>query len=95
MPTFHFSRYLSTFSPSTTDDAERDEVLTQKIRIFRWIKPEHLDIPDNAQNAVYLDKAQAGTSVLSFRSLFDVINITADFFKEEAILTGHYYFCPL
>lgn len=56
-----FSRYLSTFSPSTTDDAERDEVLTQKIRIFRWIKPEHLDIPDNAHNAAYLDKAQAGT----------------------------------
>ncbi|KAF9272771.1 hypothetical protein BGZ88_004424 [Linnemannia elongata] len=51
--------FAYTFSPSTTDDAERDEVLTQKIRIFRWIKPEHLDIPDNAQNAVYLDKAQA------------------------------------
>ncbi|KAK3809632.1 MAG: hypothetical protein JOS17DRAFT_765067 [Linnemannia elongata] len=51
--------FAYTFSPSTTDDAERDEVLTQKIRIFRWIKPEHLDIPDNAHNAVYLDKAQA------------------------------------
>ncbi|KAF8947577.1 hypothetical protein BGZ47_008595 [Haplosporangium gracile] len=51
--------FAYTFSPSTTDDAERDEVLTQKIRIFRWIKPEHLDIPDNAQNAAYLDKAQA------------------------------------
>lgn len=63
-----FSQYLSTFSPSTTDDAERDEVLTQKIRIFRWIKPEHLDIPDNAHNAVYLDKAQAGM----FLSVFSV-----------------------
>ncbi|KAF9155721.1 hypothetical protein BG015_008855 [Linnemannia schmuckeri] len=51
--------FAYTFSPSTTDDAERDEVLTQKIRIFRWIKPEHLDIPDNAHNAAYLDKAQA------------------------------------
>ncbi|KAF9932237.1 hypothetical protein FBU30_008659 [Linnemannia zychae] len=48
-----------TFSPSTTDDAERDEVLSQKIRIFRWIKPLHLDIPDHPHNAVYLDKAQA------------------------------------
>ncbi|KAG0294353.1 hypothetical protein BGZ96_001348 [Linnemannia gamsii] len=47
-----------TFSPSTTDDAERDEVLTQKIRIFRWIKPEHLDIPDSPHNTAYLDKAQ-------------------------------------
>ncbi|KAG0375529.1 hypothetical protein BGX24_008970 [Mortierella sp. AD032] len=51
--------FAYTFSPSTTDDAERDEVLTQKIRIFRWIKPEHLDIPDNPHNAAYLDKAQA------------------------------------
>ncbi|KAF9543655.1 hypothetical protein EC957_000587 [Mortierella hygrophila] len=51
--------FTYTFSPSTTDDAERDEVLTQKIQIFRWIKPEHLDIPDNAHNAAYLDKAQA------------------------------------
>ncbi|KAF9131163.1 hypothetical protein BGX30_013209 [Mortierella sp. GBA39] len=51
--------FTYTFSPSTTDDAERDEVLTHKIRIFRWIKPEHLDIPDNAHNAAYLDKAQA------------------------------------
>jgi hypothetical protein len=54
----------STFSPSTTDDAERDEVLTQKIRIFRWVKPEHLDIPDNPHNAAYLDKAQAGTNFI-------------------------------
>ncbi|KAF9900316.1 hypothetical protein EC991_007637 [Linnemannia zychae] len=51
--------FAYTFSPSTTDDAERDEVLTQKIRIFRWIRPEHLDIPDNPHNAAYLDKAQA------------------------------------
>lgn len=50
----------STFSPSTTDDAERDEVLNQKIRIFRWIREEHLDIPHSPHNEAYLNNAQSG-----------------------------------
>ncbi|KAF9106433.1 hypothetical protein BGX27_009173 [Mortierella sp. AM989] len=53
------TRYFqSTFSPSTTDDAERDEVLSQKIRIFRWIREEHLDIPLSPHNEAYLNNAQ-------------------------------------
>ncbi|KAG0044888.1 hypothetical protein BGZ83_009833 [Gryganskiella cystojenkinii] len=48
-----------TFSPSTTDDAERDEVLTHKIRIFRWVREAHLDIPDSPHNEAYLNNAQA------------------------------------
>ncbi|KAF9988545.1 hypothetical protein BGZ75_009208 [Mortierella antarctica] len=51
--------FACTFSPSTTDDAERDEVLSQKIRIFRWIKEEHLDIPHSPHNEAYLNNAQA------------------------------------
>ncbi|CAE6456852.1 unnamed protein product [Rhizoctonia solani] len=31
--------------PVTTDDLERDRVLKQRIALFQWIKPEHLDIP--------------------------------------------------
>ncbi|KAG9101641.1 hypothetical protein FRC06_002764 [Ceratobasidium sp. 370] len=45
--------YEFTFSPQiarsgklvTTDDLERDRVLKQRIALFGWIKPEHLDIP--------------------------------------------------
>ncbi|KAG0203807.1 hypothetical protein BGX28_004048 [Mortierella sp. GBA30] len=51
--------FAYTFSPSTTDDAERDEVLSQKIRIFRWIREEHLDIPHSSHNEAYLNNAQA------------------------------------
>ncbi|KAG0308380.1 hypothetical protein BGZ99_001167 [Dissophora globulifera] len=51
--------FAYTFSPSTTDDAERDEVLSQKIRIFRWVKEEHLDIPSSPYNEAYLNNAQA------------------------------------
>ncbi|KAJ1306651.1 hypothetical protein OPQ81_007646 [Rhizoctonia solani] len=31
--------------PVTTDDLERDRVLKQRIALFQWIRPEHLDIP--------------------------------------------------
>lgn len=55
-----FLRSSSTFSPSTTDDAERDEVLNQKICIFRWIREEHLDIPHSPHNEAYLNNAQSG-----------------------------------
>ncbi|GJJ70312.1 Rab5 GDP/GTP exchange factor [Entomortierella parvispora] len=51
--------FAYTFSPSTTDDAERDEVLTQKVRIFRWVRESHLDIPDSPHNEAYLNNAQA------------------------------------
>ncbi|KAF8970276.1 hypothetical protein BGZ46_010526 [Entomortierella lignicola] len=51
--------FAYTFSPSTTDDAERDEVLAQKIRIFRWVREEHLDIPHSPHNELYLNNAQA------------------------------------
>ncbi|EJU03773.1 hypothetical protein DACRYDRAFT_21223 [Dacryopinax primogenitus] len=31
--------------PITTDDLERDHVLSQRIRLFEWVTEEHLDIP--------------------------------------------------
>lgn len=42
---------IRTFTPaigsgaSSTDDLERDQVLTQRIKLFTWIKPYHLDLP--------------------------------------------------
>lgn len=32
------------------EDVERDEILAQKIRIYSWIRPEHLDIPSLGNN---------------------------------------------
>jgi hypothetical protein len=51
-----------TFCSPTTDDAERDEIIHQKIRIFRWIKEEHLDIPHTENNESYFEFAQKGTN---------------------------------
>jgi hypothetical protein len=57
-----------TFSPAirgsvTTDDRERDEILSQKIQIFRWVKEEHLDIPTAPHNEQFLDFAKKGIKI--------------------------------
>ncbi|KAF8916332.1 hypothetical protein CPB85DRAFT_1216717, partial [Mucidula mucida] len=42
--------YIYTFTPAmrrgavTTDDLERDRVLEQRIKLFAWIEPRHLDL---------------------------------------------------
>ena len=47
----------------TTDDRERDEILHQKIQIFRWVKEEHLDIPIAPHNDQFLDFAKNGKTI--------------------------------
>ncbi|CAO3629999.1 unnamed protein product [Cunninghamella echinulata] len=51
--------YNATFSPSTTDDKERDEILHQKISIFRWIREKHLDIAETEHNESFMIFAQS------------------------------------
>ncbi|KIY49951.1 hypothetical protein FISHEDRAFT_72180 [Fistulina hepatica ATCC 64428] len=34
--------------PTTTDDLERDRVLSQRIKLFSWIEPRHLDLDFSA-----------------------------------------------
>lgn len=50
----------STFSPNTTDDKEKDEILHHKMSIFRWIREEHLDIPVTADNDSFITFAVSG-----------------------------------
>ncbi|KAJ2738162.1 hypothetical protein H4R23_001340 [Coemansia sp. Cherry 401B] len=50
--------YPVCFAPAASDDAEKDHVLREKISLFRWIRPEHLDIPDGPQNAAFLQFAK-------------------------------------
>ncbi|KAK4515401.1 uncharacterized protein ATC70_010346 [Mucor velutinosus] len=51
--------YNVTFSPSTMDDKEKDEILHHKINIFRWIREEHLDIPITDDNDSFLTFAES------------------------------------
>lgn len=48
----------------TEDDLERDRVLAQRIFLFHWIKPSHLDIPELESKepgiAGFLEFAQQG-----------------------------------
>ncbi|KIP01499.1 hypothetical protein PHLGIDRAFT_131242 [Phlebiopsis gigantea 11061_1 CR5-6] len=44
--------------PITTDDLERDRVLSQRIALFRWIETDHLDIPEGPGSEGFLMFAQ-------------------------------------
>jgi hypothetical protein len=53
------------------EDVERDEVLAQKVRIYGWVREEHLDIPPIGEKGKkFMDLAQKGW--LSLRSDFAV-----------------------
>ncbi|KAG8784209.1 hypothetical protein FRC19_004509 [Serendipita sp. 401] len=44
--------------PVTTDDLEKDHVLSQRIRLFGWVTESHLDIPLGENNEGFLNFAQ-------------------------------------
>ena len=46
--------------PVTTDDLERDRVLAQRIALFGWIEPAHLDVPVGEGTNGFLMFAQQG-----------------------------------
>ncbi|KAJ2731953.1 hypothetical protein IW152_004166 [Coemansia sp. BCRC 34962] len=47
------------FSPATSDDADKDHVLREKMSLFRWIAEDHLDIPKSPQNAAFMHFAKS------------------------------------
>ncbi|KAG8834952.1 hypothetical protein FRC17_006255 [Serendipita sp. 399] len=44
--------------PVTTDDLEKDHVLSQRIRLFGWVTETHLDVPVGENNQGFLNFAQ-------------------------------------
>ncbi|CAJ0648723.1 7330_t:CDS:10 [Entrophospora sp. SA101] len=55
--------YKLTFTPAikeppVTDDIESDNILHQKIEIFRWVREQHLDIPITSRNESFLNFAK-------------------------------------
>lgn len=51
------------------EDVERDDILTQKINIYGWVKEEHLDIPPVGESGRrFLKLAQQGWSAAAPRS---------------------------
>ncbi|KAI8985546.1 hypothetical protein BD414DRAFT_488409 [Trametes punicea] len=44
--------------PVTADDLERDRVLSQRIALFKWIEPKHLDLPEGEGSEGFLMFAQ-------------------------------------
>jgi hypothetical protein len=46
--------------PVTTDDLERDRVLSQRLALFGWLEEKHLDIPEAEGSKGFLMFAQQG-----------------------------------
>lgn len=44
--------------PITTDDLERDFVLYERIRIFSWVREQHLDVPCSESSQGFLAFAE-------------------------------------
>ena len=56
------------------EDIERDEVLAQKVRIYGWVREEHLDIkPVGDSGRRFLSLAQQGTRIVSCTRWFGLI----------------------
>ena len=53
--------------PITTDDLERDRVLSQRIALFGWLEEKHLDIPTGDDSKGFMVFAQQGSLDLSTR----------------------------
>lgn len=48
------------------EDIERDDILSQKVRIYGWIEEEHLDIPPVGENGRrFLNLAQQGAEIIA------------------------------
>lgn len=66
----------STFTPQiqrtgrivTTDDLERDQVLAQRLRLFSWIREDHLDIPSGESVQGFFAFAEQGVFPPAFAS---------------------------
>lgn len=47
--------------PVTSDDLERDRVLSQRIALFGWIEEKHLDVPEGEGSQGFIQFAEQGT----------------------------------
>lgn len=58
--------------PITTDDLEKDFVLSERIRIFSWVREKHLDVPEGEASQGFLAFAEQGESSKRSRQWFGV-----------------------
>ncbi|GAA5896992.1 hypothetical protein JCM8208_006133 [Rhodotorula glutinis] len=56
-PALDLSAFPSNMSPS--GDVERDEILKQRMRLFSWIEPKHLDLPIPSPSSISSEPASS------------------------------------
>ena len=55
-----FTPQLVPSQPITTDDLEREAVFSQRVRLFGWIREQHLDVPEGEASQGFLGFAEQG-----------------------------------
>ncbi|WWC90620.1 uncharacterized protein L201_005556 [Kwoniella dendrophila CBS 6074] len=55
---YTFTPQLVPSQPITTDDLERDAVFAQRVRLFRWVREKHLDVPEGEATQGFLGFAE-------------------------------------
>nr|ODN91886.1 vacuolar protein sorting-associated protein 9 [Cryptococcus depauperatus CBS 7841] len=62
---YTFTPQLVPSQPITTDDLERDAVLSQRVRLFGWIREKHLDVPESEAAQGFLGFAEQELSKIN------------------------------
>jgi hypothetical protein len=72
------------------EDVERDEILTQKINIYGWVKLEHLDIaPVGDSGRRFLKLAQQGSQpYVPHMAIVTAVHLTRPRALEDQIIPG-------
>ncbi|WVR09540.1 hypothetical protein IAU60_006609 [Kwoniella sp. DSM 27419] len=55
---YTFTPQLVPSQPITTDDLERDAVFAQRVRLFGWVREQHLDVPEGESTQGFLGFAE-------------------------------------
>ena len=71
--------------PTTTDDLERDRVLSQRIALFGWVDEKNPDIPEGEESNGFLMFAQQGSS-----SIYHFLCTKLSWFSPELLKINHY-----
>ena len=73
--------------PVTSDDLERDRVLSQRIGLFGWIEGKHLDVPEGEGSKGFIMFAQQGINLAAWtKALLSCDTII----RTELIKINHY-----
>lgn len=72
--------------PITSDDLEKDRVLSQRIALFGWLEEKHLDIPVGEGSRGFMMFAQQGQGIVDLK----IPRLYSESHYPELLKINHY-----